>query len=204
MTSAPAVVVERDGVDEGYEFRVYPFGELGTHIPSGLAREIVAALAESVSSNFGDVDSLLAPEPGGHTWGLATAVTVGKSLRIARMRETVSCVSRPLMRTTSYYSSQLFIDDIPRGERVLVIDDVISSGGTIRCLLDSLLASGTEVAGVQCIATKGNGWRSLDSSYQVPIRFLIQDDQYRSQRLDTASTEPSRIDGGRLIADRRR
>ena len=59
--------------------------------------------------------------------------------------------------STGYSSSTAYINDIKPGERVLVVDDVISTGGTLEPLLEALEEMGAILKGVIIAIEKGEG-----------------------------------------------
>ena len=59
--------------------------------------------------------------------------------------------------STGYSSSTAYINDIKPGERVLVVDDVISTGGTLEPLLESLEEMGAILKAVIIVIEKGDG-----------------------------------------------
>ena len=63
--------------------------------------------------------------------------------------------------STGYSSSTAYINDIKPGERVLVVDDVISTGGTLEPLLEALEEIGAILKGVVIAIEKGKGRERL-------------------------------------------
>ena len=63
--------------------------------------------------------------------------------------------------STGYSSSTAYINDIKPGERVLVVDDVISTGGTLEPLLQALEEMGAILKGVIIAIEKGAGRERL-------------------------------------------
>jgi len=63
--------------------------------------------------------------------------------------------------STGYSSSTAYINDIKPGERILVVDDVISTGGTLEPLLEALEEMGAILKGVIIAIEKGAGRERL-------------------------------------------
>ena len=63
--------------------------------------------------------------------------------------------------STGYSTSTAYINDIKPGERVLVVDDVISTGGTLEPLLEALEEIGAILKGVVIAIEKGKGRERL-------------------------------------------
>ena len=79
--------------------------------------------------------------------------------------------------STGYSSSTAYINDIKPGERVLVVDDVISTGGTLEPLLEALEEMGAILKGVVIAIEKGEGRERLaEERPNWPIQTLARID----------------------------
>lgn len=79
--------------------------------------------------------------------------------------------------STGYSTSTAYINDIKPGERVLVVDDVISTGGTLEPLLEALEEIGAILKGVVIAIEKGEGRERLAKERpNWPIRTLARID----------------------------
>jgi adenine phosphoribosyltransferase len=79
--------------------------------------------------------------------------------------------------STGYSSSTAYINDISSGERILIVDDVISTGGTLEPILESLEGMGAVLQDVIVAIEKGNGRERLSAERpEWPIRTLARID----------------------------
>ena len=79
--------------------------------------------------------------------------------------------------STGYSSSTAYINDISPGERLLIVDDVISTGGTLEPLLESLEGMGAILKDVIVAIEKGEGRvRLSEERPEWPIRTLSRID----------------------------
>ena len=79
--------------------------------------------------------------------------------------------------STGYSQSTAFINDISPGERIIVVDDVISTGGTLEPLLESLERMGVILQDVIVAIEKGEGRERLALERpDWPIRTLARID----------------------------
>ena len=77
--------------------------------------------------------------------------------------------------STGYSQSIAYINDISPGERILVVDDVISTGGTLEPILDSLEGMGAILQDIVVAIEKGEGRERLSKERQDwPIRTLAK------------------------------
>ncbi|RLF38151.1 MAG: adenine phosphoribosyltransferase, partial [Thermoplasmata archaeon] len=79
-----------------------------------------------------------------------------------------------VQQVTGYSESTLFINGLKEGEKVVIVDDVISTGGTIKAVLESLMKMGIEVRAVITAIEKGSGGEMLRNSFDIPIISLVR------------------------------
>jgi len=78
---------------------------------------------------------------------------------------------------TGYSQSTVYINDIKPGERILIVDDVISTGGTLEPLLETLENMGVILQDIVIAIEKGNGRERLNKERpNWPIRSLARID----------------------------
>jgi len=78
---------------------------------------------------------------------------------------------------TGYSQSTVYINDIKPGERILIVDDVISTGGTLEPLLETLEDMGVILQDIVIAIEKGNGRERLNKERpEWPIRSLARID----------------------------
>ena len=59
----------------------------------------------------------------------------------------------------------MFINDVQAGEKVIIFDDVISTGGTLGSVIQALLESGVEVPHIITVVEKGDGVMKLRTRF---------------------------------------
>lgn len=172
ITGAKTVKIVKDSTTT-YDFKLYPFGERGTFIQPELTEEITNHLSSSITDNFSNFDYIVSPEPGGHTWGMLAAHQLRKPINILRLSTSLYkdfqiCVRRE----TAYNENYICYDGFKEGDRVLLVDDVISSGATIRSIAEQFGKMKVELIGVQAILAKGDHYVKLESDLNVPVHVL--------------------------------
>ena len=79
--------------------------------------------------------------------------------------------------STGYSKSTTHINDIKPGEKILIVDDVISTGGTLEPILEAIERMGAKLQDIIIAIEKGNGReRLLKEKPQWPIRTLARID----------------------------
>ncbi len=112
-------------------------------------REAVEAMTEPWRDR--GVDLVAAMEARGFMFGAAMAVRLGAGFVPVRKEGKLPWRTRSVQYTLEYRDDILHIheDAISSGQRVLVVDDVIATGGTAKAVVELVEQLGGEVVGVQ-------------------------------------------------------
>lgn len=77
--------------------------------------------------------------------------------------------------STGYSESTVYINDIKKGEKILIVDDVISTGGTLEPILHTLQNMGIILQDIIIAIEKGSGLERLKNERpEWPIRSLAK------------------------------
>ena len=78
-------------------------------------------------------------------------------------------------QSTGYSKGSMFLNDIREGERVLIVDDVLSTGGTLDAILQSVETIGAIIEAVIVVVEKGPGLKQLQEKYpHIKISSLVR------------------------------
>ncbi len=123
-----------------------------------------------------EVEVLVTPEV--KAVPLAHALSVRTGLPYAVVRKTrkpymVGAVSRSVRSITTGSPQELVVDgtDIPRlaGKKVMIVDDVVSTGGTLDALTDLLHEVGAHVLGLMVVFTEGEARDDVIALGHLPL-----------------------------------
>ena len=102
-------------------------------------------------------------------------VLARKSVKLY-MKNVVKCVTQSI---TTESSQTLYIDgddaEFLRGKRVLIVDDVISTGGSLASLENLVLQAGGEIVGKMAILAEGDAIDRKDIIYLEPLPLFDKD-----------------------------
>jgi adenine phosphoribosyltransferase len=121
-----------------------------------------------------NVDLILSVEAMGLPLASVLSVSTGIPTVVARKRSYGLEGERIIDQSTGYSKGEIWINDVLPGERVLVVDDVISTGGTMEPVLSALIDMGVELAGVWTIFEKDKGMQNLIDKHAWPLRSLVR------------------------------
>ncbi len=125
------------------------------------------------------VTRILTAEVSGIAPAFATAVTLGVPVVYARKVKPVTMYGPVYLETAPSHTKgidvQLLVaaEFMPADQRVLIIDDFLASGKTLRSLVRIVRSAKSEVVGIGCVVEKTfEGGRQALEHYHVPIEAL--------------------------------
>jgi adenine phosphoribosyltransferase len=163
-----APIIEKDG----YHYFVHPISDGVPTLEPALLREIAIRIIRK--AELEDVDKVVTPAAMGIHISTAISLMTDIPLVVIRKREYGLEGEVSLSQQTGYSENEMYINDVHEGDRVLVLDDVLSTGGTLRAITDALEHIGADVADVVAVIKK-TGANELDDS-DVNVKTLINVD----------------------------
>ncbi|WP_255195335.1 hypoxanthine/guanine phosphoribosyltransferase [Halorarius litoreus] len=149
-----APIIDKDG----YEYLVHPISNGVPMLEPALLREVVIGITQVADL---DVDKIVAPEAMGIHIATALSLQSDIPLVVIRKREYGLDGEVALHQQTGYSSSEMYINDVEPEDRVLVVDDLLSTGGTLAAICGALDDIGAEVADI-VVALRKVGPSALD------------------------------------------
>jgi xanthine phosphoribosyltransferase len=144
--------------------------------------ELIKRCGEELARRFKDagITRVLTAEVSGIAPSFATSLVLGVPLVYARKVKPVTISGPVFLETAPSHTKGMEVNLIvsaeflPPGERVLVIDDFLASGKTIRSLIRMVQSAKSTVAGVAAVVEKTfEGGRDSLLQYNVPIEALV-------------------------------
>ncbi len=173
-----APIVDKDG----YAYLVHPISNGVPMLEPALLREVVVALIRTADL---DVDKIVAPEAMGIHIATALSLQTDIPLVVIRKRPYGLDGEVALHKTTGYAKSEMFINDVEAGDRLLIVDDLLSTGGTLAAICDALDEIGAEIADIVVVIRKGSESALDETDYGVTSLVDIAVDHDGVKILDT-------------------
>jgi adenine phosphoribosyltransferase len=134
----------------------------------------VTELCES-SINWSEIDLILGIEAMGLPLTAPLSIQTGVPLIVARKRSYGLEGEIVIGQETGYSKGEMYLNDIKPGERIAVIDDVLSTGGTMRAVIEGVRKTGAAVTHIITVVEKGPGLKVLQSEYpEIAIDSLVR------------------------------
>ena len=137
-----------------YNYFIHPITDGVPLVEPALLRDVCSAMIKMI--DWKDVDKIVVVEAMGIHIGAVLSVMTDIPMTVMRKREYKMPGEVAVHQTTGYSKGELYINGIQKGERVVIIDDVVSTGGTMRALLKALEIAGADVIDVCIAIQRGN------------------------------------------------
>jgi adenine phosphoribosyltransferase len=157
---------------EGYHYFVHPISDGVPMLEPELLREIVIKIIRKADV---DVDKIVTPAAMGIHISTAVSLMTDIPLVVVRKRQYGLEGEVALSQVTGYSENEMFVNDVDAGDRVLLLDDVLSTGGTLRGITGALEEIGAEIADIVAVIKKVGGGNELDES-KYDVKTLINVD----------------------------
>ena len=167
-----ASLAESDVVERGdYEYIVHPITDGIPRMDPRILTEVIDAMAEV--GNF-DCDVILTIEALGIPLATALSLKTGKPYTVVRKKMYGLPGEVNLSQVTGYSKSTLFINGLKAGDKVVIVDDVISTGGTMWALVDALKKMQVHVSDILVVLEKTDRKSEIERKIGQPIKTLVK------------------------------
>ncbi len=158
-----------------YPYFIHPISDGIPRMDADVLRATRDLIVEMV--DWSKIDLIVSVEAMGLPLLAAVGDATGKPTVVIRKREYGMEGEVRVDVSTGYSQSTTFINDISAGERILIVDDVISTGGTLEPILATLEEMGVILQDIVIAIEKGEGRERLAKERPGwPIRTLARID----------------------------
>ena len=157
-----------------YEYFVHPRSGGVPMLRPEVLREIVVRVVRKAKT--GGVDKIVTPAAMGIHISTGVSLMTDIPLVVIRKRRYGLDGEEPLSQQTGYDENEMYINDVDPDDRVLVLDDVLSTGGTMRAVLDALDRVGAEVVDTVAVIKKAGPNELDDSGHHVKTLINVRVD----------------------------
>ena len=137
-----------------YNYFIHPISDGVPEVRPELIREVTGHIVRIADL---DVDKIVTVEAMGIPIGIGLSMMCDLPLVIIRKRKYGLPGEIEVSQVTGYSKSQLFLNGINKGDRVIVVDDVISTGGTLTCH-PRIFEGGRSDCQGRCCSYTERGW----------------------------------------------
>lgn len=156
-----------------YPYFIHPVTDGVPRMDPEVLKAIVELTVERV--DWRQVDVLLGIEAMGLPLAAPLSMATGVPLVVARKRSYGLEGEVKIDQATGYSKGVMYLNDINEGERVAILEDVLSTGGTLEAVIEGVHRAGAEVTEIVAVVEKGGGLKRLQDMHpDVRIQSLVR------------------------------
>ncbi|RJU94852.1 MAG: purine phosphoribosyltransferase family protein [Candidatus Poseidoniales archaeon] len=156
-----------------YPYFIHPVTDGVPRMDPGVLQAITELVTDRVV--WSNVDLLLGIEAMGLPLTAPLSVSTGIPLVIARKRSYGLEGEIEIDQSTGYSKGAMYLNDLREGERIAIVDDVLSTGGTLEAVIEGVRRAKAEVTDVIAVIEKGEGLKRLQELYpEIRIQSLVR------------------------------
>ncbi|BAM70445.1 adenine phosphoribosyltransferase [Methanothermobacter sp. CaT2] len=139
--------------------------------------ELLEEVAEEIVRRFRpEADKIICIEAMGIHHATVLSLKTGIPFVVVRKRRYGLPGEVAVHQMTGYSEGELYINGVDSGDRVVVIDDVVSTGGTLLAVLEALRKMDVDVRDVITVIDKGEGSRVVRERTGFTVKSLVKVD----------------------------
>ena len=158
----------------GYKFLINPLTE---QIPATSAALLQAASKWLVDSgDFSIANKIVGEEDKGAILVAGVSLTTGLPFGMARWYPAGLEGQISVDFEMEYTSGKLFLNGVEAGDKVVIVDDMISTGGTMLALIEAVKLAGAEIVDIVCVVEKVDcgGVQRIVNQTGIQIKTLVK------------------------------
>jgi adenine phosphoribosyltransferase len=154
-----------------YEYFVHPVTDGIPFMEAEVMKEIIDRI-----QNVGDFDCdyIVAPEAMGIPLAVPLTLRTGIPYNVVRKRRYKLPGEVSVHQVTGYSDKEMYINGLKQGDRIVIVDDVISTGGTLRALVQAFQKMGVTIVDIIIVVEKGEKKEELEAELKVKIKTLVK------------------------------
>ena len=154
-----------------YNYFIHPVTDGVPVVEPALLRDVGAAMLKAL--DLEGVTKIVVAEAMGIHIGTVLSLMTDIPLNIVRKREYKLPGEVAVHQATGYSKGELYLNGICPNEKVVIVDDVVSTGGTVRALLKALDIAGADVVDI-CFAIQ-RGDPDIGRPFKSLVRVEVND-----------------------------
>jgi adenine phosphoribosyltransferase len=143
-----------------YEYFVHPISDGVPMLEPSLLREIVIGIIRK--ADLDGVDKIVTPAAMGIHISTAVSLMTDIPVVVIRKRQYGLDGEVSLAQVTGYSENEMYLNDVDADDRVLLLDDVLSTGGTLNGITTALEEIGADIADIVAVIKKVGGENAMD------------------------------------------
>jgi adenine phosphoribosyltransferase len=153
-----------------YDYFVHPITDGIPKMEPDLLEEVLFKIIEIANQNF---EKIVAIEAMGIPLGVALSLKIGKPYVVIRKRRYDLPGEVSVEQVTGYSKSSMYVNGINKGDKLIIVDDVLSTGGTIKAVIKALKSMGAEIVDTVIVFNKHRNKKDLEDELDQELKTLL-------------------------------
>jgi len=154
-----------------YSYVVHPITDGVPEIKPKLLNEVVDEMQKRIAK-CGPFDKIVTVEAMGIPLASTLSVKMKIPFVIIRKRSYGLPGEISIEQTTGYSKSKLYINGLEKGDTIVIVDDVLSTGGTLSAVISTLKKLEVIIKGIFIVIDKGNVAKQITDKFKVAIDII--------------------------------
>jgi len=155
-----------------YDYVIHPITDGVPFITPELLKEVTDEMKKHIKK-CGTFDRIVTMEAMGIPLATSLSLDLGIPFTIIRKRQYELPGEVSVEQVTGYSKSKMYINGLKKGDTIILVDDVLSTGGTLKAVLYVLKEIGVVVKGVFIAVYKGTCKEEITKTYGIPITTIV-------------------------------
>jgi len=155
-----------------YDYVIHPITDGVPYITPELLKEVTDEMKKHIKK-CGRFDRIVTMEAMGIPLATSLSLDLGIPFTIIRKRQYGLPGEVSVEQVTGYSKSKMYINGLKKGDTIILVDDVLSTGGTLKAVLYVLKEIGVVVKGVFIAVYKGTCKEEITKTYDIPITTIV-------------------------------
>jgi adenine phosphoribosyltransferase len=131
---------------------------------------------QKLMEKCGQIDKIVTMEAMGIPLATTLSLNMNIPFTIIRKRKYNLPDEVVVEQVTGYSKLKLYINGLKKGDKIVIVDDMLSTGGTLRAVLTALKKMDVVIKGVFIAVNKGNVAKEIMDESNVSITTLVNID----------------------------
>ena len=153
-----------------YQYFIHP---LSDGIPSIDPKILSRAADEMISVCDFDCDYIVTSEAMGIPIATAISLILDIPYTVVRKRKYGLPGEVDIAQYTGYSKNSMYINGLKKGDRVTIVDDVLSTGGTMKAIINGLRTIGCKIVDAAVIFGKSDVDEDIFKEFGVRVKRLV-------------------------------
>ncbi|MFH0862715.1 MAG: hypoxanthine/guanine phosphoribosyltransferase [Candidatus Altiarchaeota archaeon] len=154
-----------------YDYFIHPLTDSVPPLQPMLVREVCESIKKHARL---DSDYILTMEAMGIHISAVLSQMTGLPMNIIRKRRYGLPGEIVLDQSTGYSRGEMYLNGVKKGDRITIVDAVISTGGTMIATIKALKKAGATVQDAICAIERGDGVEKVRQATGITVKTLVK------------------------------